>query len=254
MTAAAVAFTPALVPGRLERRYKRFLADVTLNDGSCVTAHCPNPGAMTGLAAPGSAVWLAPVVNPKAKLRWRWIIATQEGVMTGIDTLLANRLAFRLLEAGAVPELAGHPAPRREVATGGGSRIDLLLSGEGSRPDCWVEVKSVTLRRPDGPDPLAAEFPDAVTTRGARHLDALAELARGGARAAMLYLVQRDDCRRFRIAADIDPAYAGAFARARAAGVEMLCYDCAVSPAGVRVGKPLPLAGPGSGACKEGSS
>ncbi len=245
MIADGIVFTPALTGGRLERRYKRFLADVTLKSGASVTVHCPNPGAMTGLAVPGSAIWLAPAANPRAKLRWRWVIATQGEDMAGIDTILANRLAARALEAGVIAELSGYPPARREVATGGGSRIDLLLPGEGRRPDLWVEVKSVTLRRPEGPDPQAAEFPDSVTARGTRHLDELAALAQSGARAAIFYLVQRADCQRLRIAADIDPAYAAAFRRARAAGVEILCYDCAVSPAGIQLGRPLPLASDG---------
>lgn len=227
-----------LVAGRLERRYKRFLADVALDGGEIVTAHCGNPGSMMGLAVPGSTVWLAPNRNPKAKLDWRWEIATQaidgEAHPVGINTGLANRIVERDIAEGRIAPLAGYADLRREVKYGTASRIDLLLSDD-ARPPCYVEVKSVTLRRPDGPNGRAAEFPDAVTARGTKHLGELAAVRAEGARAVMLYLVQRADCAHFRIAEDIDPTYADALTKARAAGVEVLCYDCVVSPEGIEI-------------------
>jgi sugar fermentation stimulation protein A len=235
-----------LVKATLQRRYKRFLADVALADGTEATAHCGNPGSMLGLAEPGSPIWLSPNRNPKAKLAWRWEIATQatpDGpAPVGINTNLANKAVAAALEAGALPELAGYGTVRAEMRYGSrNSRIDFFLSDGGAQPDCYVEVKSVTLRRPDGPDPEAAEFPDARTERGAKHLAELADIARNGGRAVMLYLAQRGDCRHFALAADIDPAYAAAFADARDAGVEAICYDCKPSPNGLELKGPLPL-------------
>lgn len=227
-----------LVEGRLIRRYKRFLADVRTTDGSVVVAHCGNPGSMMGLAEPDSQVWLAPNTNPKAKLDWRWEIATQrigaEEIAVGINTGLANRLVEDAVRSARIGALCGYSDIRREVKYGRNSRIDLLLSGP-DRPDCYVEVKSVTLRRPDGPSPDAAEFPDAVTARGAKHLAELSAMAERGVRAVMMYLVQRADCRYATVAADIDPAYADALKNARCAGVEFLCYDCQIGADGIEV-------------------
>ena len=243
-------YPEALSEGRLIKRYKRFLADVLMKDGRTVVAHCGNPGSMMGLAEPNSRVFLLPNRNPTAKLAWRWEIASQtvpdaEGipgeVLVGINTNLANRIVEAALTAGRIRALAGYPSIRREVKYGSrNSRIDFLLD-DGERSPCYVEVKSVTLRRPDGPDPTAAQFPDAKTERGAKHLAELADLAKAGDRAVMLYLVQRADCTHVSLADDIDPAYAQAFADARAAGVEAICYDCKVTPEGIELGKLLPL-------------
>ena len=149
-------------------------------------------------------------------------------------------MAGEALRAGAVPAFAGYDAVRAEAKYGERSRIDFLLSAAG-RPDCYVEVKSVTLRR----EGTLAEFPDAKTARGAKHLDELAAMAGQGARAAMLYLVQRTDCDRMGLAADIDPAYAAAFKRARAAGVEAVAHACEIAPEGIRLGRSLPVIPPG---------
>ncbi|MEQ8442276.1 MAG: DNA/RNA nuclease SfsA [Alphaproteobacteria bacterium] len=232
-----------LTGARLVKRYKRFLADIVLPDGSEVTAHCGNPGAMTGLADPGSHIWVSPNRNPKAKLSWRWEIATQttpDGpVRVGINTNLANRIVEAALHSSSISELAGYGTIAREVKYGTrNSRIDFLLTGD-DRPDCYVEVKSVTLRRPDGDDPSAAQFPDARTERGAKHLAELSDIAAGGGRAVMLYLAQRADCDHFSLARDIDPAYAKAFLEAQDAGVEILCYHCDPMPEGIQ--RILPL-------------
>ncbi len=232
-------FQTPLVPARLLRRYKRFLADAVLEaDGREVTAHVANPGKMTGLAAPGQRIWLEPNDDPRRKLGHAWKLAELEGGgMACVDTGLANRLLRPALEAGAVPGLEGYAEVRPEQRYGAGSRVDFLLRGPG-RPDTYVEVKSVTLSRTPG----LAEFPDTVTARGARHMAELAEVARGGARAVLLYLVMRDDARGVRLAADIDPAYAAAHASAAAAGVETRALGVHIAPEGLRLAAPVPLA------------
>lgn len=228
-------FQTPLVPARLIRRYKRFLADVILDDGREVTAHCANPGSMMGLADEGMKVWLEPNDDPKKKLKYGWRLVDHEnGHFTGVDTSVPNRALKAALMAGEVPGLVA-PLVRPEVKYGDKSRIDFLLSGDG--PDCYVEVKSVTLCRQTG----LAEFPDSVTARGLKHLGELTKIVQGGERAVMLYLVQRTDCDRVSIAADIDPAYAAGLREAMAAGVEVMCFDCQISPEGIDVGKPLPF-------------
>ncbi|MEE9139696.1 MAG: DNA/RNA nuclease SfsA [Alphaproteobacteria bacterium] len=229
-------FPEPLIHGRLVRRYKRFLCDVEV-DGEVVTAHCPNPGSMMGLLEPGSEAWLSPARDPARKLRYTWEMVRAAGELVGINTARTNAIVAEALSLGQIPELAGYPSLRREVRYGTASRIDLLLEEPG-KPKCYVEVKNVTLKRHGG----SAEFPDAVTARGAKHLRELIEMAGAGARAVMLYLVQRQDCESFRLAADIDPAYAAGFTRARAAGVEALCYACKVSPQSIELDRPLALA------------
>ena len=234
-------FPSPLTRGQLVQRYKRFLSDIELDSGETVIAHCANPGSMMGLAEPGSEVWLSPNANPKAKLDWRWeLVRTAWGHLVCINTAHPNRVAEEAIAAGAIPELAGYSSLRREVKYGANSRIDILLEDDG-RPACYVEIKSVTLRRPEGAHASAAEFPDAVTKRGAKHLGELADMVDRGARAVMLYLVQRGDCDHFRVAADIDPGYAAAMAEARTRGVEALCHACDITPEGIEIGRPLPV-------------
>ena len=240
-----LSYPEALVEARLIKRYKRFLADVILPDGSEAIAHCGNPGSMMGLASPDSRVFLSANRNPTAKLDWRWEIASQriagDEVLVGINTNLANRIVEAAIAAGDIQPLTGYARCRREVKYGSrNSRIDFLLE-DPERPACYVEVKSVTLRRPDGPDPEAAEFPDAKTERGAKHLAELADIAQSGARAVMLYLAQRADCAHFSLARDIDPKYATAFAEAQKAGVEAYCFDCVVGPKGIKLKSALPV-------------
>lgn len=230
-------FPLPLVTGRLERRYKRFLADIRLDgDGSLVTAHCANPGAMLGLTEPGLPVWLLPTPGAGRKLAYSWELAQVGAGLVGINTTRPNTIVAEALAAGRIPELAGYAVHRREVPYGKASRVDFLLSAEG-RPDCLVEVKNVHLRRSGS----LAEFPDCVTARGARHLDELGEAVVAGRRAVMLYLVQRDDCSAFALAEDLDPAYARGLATARARGVETLCYACHLSPAAITLDVALPL-------------
>ena len=230
-------FQTPLVPATLICRYKRFLADARLEDGTEITAHCANPGSMMGLAEPESRIWLEPNDDPKKKLKYGWrLVEHENGHFTGVDTSVPNRALKAALLARAIPELADYPLVRPEVKYGEKSRIDFLLSAE-DKPDLYVEVKSVTLsRRPD-----LAEFPDSVTARGAKHLAELQAMIAQGHRAMMFYLVQRTDARTVALADDIDPTYAAAFDAARAAGVEVMTYSCQISPNGIDIGAPLPF-------------
>lgn len=230
-------FSTPLVPAKLIRRYKRFLADCQLEDGREITAHCANPGSMLGLAEPGFRVWLEPNDDPKKKLKYGLrLVEPTEGVLVGVDTSVPNQALRAALAAGEVPGLEGYGTLRAEVKYGENSRIDFLLSEEGRR-DAWVEVKSVTLSRRSG----LAEFPDSVTARGTKHLQELSRMAEVGHRAIMLYLVQRNDCDRMALAADIDPAYAAAFTKAQASGVEVIVLGTELSPDGVTPTGTLPF-------------
>jgi sugar fermentation stimulation protein A len=230
-------FASPLVRGTLVQRYKRFLADVMLEDGGTVTAHCANPGAMLGLSAPGTAVWLEPTPGGGRRLGHAWrLVELAGGHFAGIDTSIPNRLVAESLAEGGIPALAGYHRIRPEVRYGTRSRVDFLLAGDGL-PDAWLEVKNAHLSRAGG----LAEFPDCVTARGARHLGELAAMAAAGDRAILLYVVQRTDCASLRLAADLDPAYAAAAAAARAAGVEVLAHATEIDPGGVRLGGPLPV-------------
>ncbi len=230
-------FQTPLVPAVLLRRYKRFLADVRLEDGREVTAHCANPGSMMGLKDEGIKVWLEPNDDPKKKLKYGWrLVEHENGHFTGVDTSVPNRALKAALLAHEIPELADYETVRPEVKYGSNSRIDFLLSGEG-RNDLYLEVKSVTLSREDG----VSEFPDSVTARGAKHLEELMAMIEEGHDAMMLYLVQRTDAARVTLATDIDPTYAETFQRAQAAGVKVLAYGCDISPTEITIGRPLPF-------------
>ena len=230
-------FPTPLVPARLIRRYNRFLADAQLDSGERITAHCPNPGSMMGLTAPGSRIWLEPNEDPKRKLRYGWrLVELGDGHWSGIDTAVPNRVVKEALLARAIPRLAAYGSVRPEVRYGKNSRVDFLLTEPGL-PDAYVEVKNVHLKRRGD----LAEFPDSVTARGAKHLAELADMVAAGHRAVMLYLVQRTDCGRLAMAADLDPDYAAAFEMARAAGVEMLCHGTVIDREGVEIGAELPV-------------
>ena len=229
-------FPQPLARGRLVRRYKRFLADVTL-DGEEVTVHTPNPGAMLGLSDPGATVWLSRSASPTRKLPLTLELVESDGAPVGVNTLLPNTLVAEALAAGAIPELAGYAAVRREVRCGEASRIDFLLE-DARRPPCWVEVKNCHLRRTPG----LAEFPDCRAARSEKHLRELERVAAEGERAVQLFVVQRTDCDRFAACRDLDPSYATALDHAGSHGVEVLCYACAVGPEEVRLSHRIPWA------------
>ncbi|PVH28327.1 DNA/RNA nuclease SfsA [Pararhodobacter oceanensis] len=219
-------FTRPLIRAKLLRRYKRFLADMEMDSGEVITAHCANPGSMLGMNAPGLTCWLEGNDDPKRKLRWSWkLVEVGEGLVV-VDTAIANRVVGEALRADAVPGVSAGEF-RAEVKMGQNSRVDFQL-GDGT----LLEVKSVTLARDTSHDGWA-EFPDSVTARGTKHLLELTEAARQGRPAAMLYLLARNDVHRIRIAADIDPTYAQAFDIARAAGVRMLGLGCQISTTGI---------------------
>ncbi len=232
-------FDTPLIEGRLVSRYKRFFADVQLANGDIVTAHCANSGSMMSVKDTGARVWISPASNPERKLRYTWEIIEVNGGLVGINTGHPNRLVAEAITAGMIKELNGYASLKREQKYGKNSRIDILLE-DPNRPTCYVEVKNVTLKRDLAAD--HAEFPDAVTERGAKHLIEMTDMVRAGHRAVMVYLVQRGDCRRFRVAADIDPTYAKGLKTALAAGVEAVCYGCEVTPDGITIAKtPLTL-------------
>jgi sugar fermentation stimulation protein A len=219
----------------LVSRYKRFFADVRLDDGQEITAHCPNPGAMLGLNTPGLGAWVSPADGARRKLAWTLELVEADGGLVGINTLHPNRLVAEALAAGAIPELAGYDVHRREVGMGEASRVDFVLEHPG-RPTCWLEVKNCHLRRTG----TLAEFPDCVAARSSRHLRELAARVAEGDRAVQLFVVQRADCDRFAACADLDAAYAAQLAIAAAAGVEVLVYGCDISVQAIRIARPLP--------------
>jgi sugar fermentation stimulation protein A len=233
-------FAPPLVEALLIKRYKRFLADMEIA-GRMVTVHCPNPGSMLGLAAPGSRCWLTARTGTKLPYCWELVETMSSGVtaLVGINTARANAIVAEGLVVGV---FSGLPSATiaREVKVGSQSRLDFRLShapaDSGGQP-CWVEVKSVTLSRRAG----IAEFPDAKTDRGTRHLAELATLAEAGQRAVLLFLVQRNDCREVVIAADIDSTYAAAMTQARARGVEIRAFSCEISPLGIDAKAEIPF-------------
>jgi sugar fermentation stimulation protein A len=233
-------FASPLIPATLVRRYKRFLADVVLPSGEEITAHVANPGAMTGIAAPGAPVWLSRSDDPKRKLPYAWeLVETDFGAgpeLVGVNTALPNRLIAEAIAAAGIPECAGYPLVKREFRYGKGSRVDFYLECP-QRGRCYVEVKNVHMMRQPG----LAEFPDCVTARGARHMAELADMVAEGARAVLIFLIQIGSATRFAPARDIDPAYAAAFERARAAGVEAVAYRCRITLDGIEVAGRVPI-------------
>jgi sugar fermentation stimulation protein A len=233
-------FPAPLSPATLVKRYKRFLADVVLPSGETVTVHCANPGSMIGLNVPGARIWLSKSANSKRKLTHSWeLIEVDLGAgveFVGINTMHPNALAGEAIAAGLIPELAGYDGVRREVRYGANSRVDFLLEAP-LRPPCYVEIKNVHLMRERG----LAEFPDAVTKRGTKHLTELGAMVAAGNRAVMLFLIQIGSARTFKLARDIDPAYGRAFDAARRAGVEAIAYRCVISCEGIEVALPVSI-------------
>jgi sugar fermentation stimulation protein A len=233
-------FPSPLIPATLIKRYKRFLADVRLGGGETVTVHVANPGAMTGLAEPGARVWLSKSERASRKLPYSWeLVEVDLGAgreLVGVNTAHPNALVAAALAAGVIPQLSGYATIRREVKYGANSRVDFLLQAP-ARPPCYLEIKNVHLMRRPG----LAEFPDAPTARGAKHLAELAHMVGGGARAVILYLIQIGSAERFALARDIDPRYGTAFDRAREAGVEAIALRCNLDRSGIELAAPVPL-------------
>ena len=225
-----------LIPATLERRYKRFLADVTLADGTELTVHCPNTGAMTGCAEAGDRVWLSRSDAKTRKYPHTWELVQTAVGMACIHSARANAVVFEAVEAGQVPALAGYSTLRREVRYGEGSRADLFLA-DAERGECTVEVKSVTLCLEGG----LGIFPDAVSDRARRHLEELTGVVAGGHRAVIFFCVFHAGIERVQPAWDIDPAYCEALLAAVDAGVEAMAWKADISPAGMVLERELPV-------------
>lgn len=228
---------PPLFPATLLKRYKRFLADVRLDDGTELTVHTPNTGSMLGCAEPGMRVWLRDTCNPKRKYRYSWEMSqTPAGQMIGVNTGISNALVTEAVQGGVIRELQGYDQILSEVAYGSeNSRIDLLL--KNTRQDCYVEIKNVTAVDERG----KAMFPDAVSQRGTKHLRELKGMVEAGHRAVIFFSVQRTDVTAFRAAHEIDPLYAATLAEVTAAGVEAMAYVASISPGEVCLKQPLPI-------------
>ncbi|MEN8204025.1 MAG: DNA/RNA nuclease SfsA [Bacteroidota bacterium] len=226
-------FRNELVHGRLIKRYKRFLADVRLDDGSEVTAHCTNSGSMKSCLEDNAEVWLTPVDDPKRKTRFTWEMILIGGDWVGINTSNPNALAFEWISLGIIPGLEGMSSLRREVQWED-SRFDLY--GEGPSGPCFIEVKNVTLKEGD-----RALFPDAVTERGRKHLNTLIRVKKSGMRALMLYVVQRTDVKLFSPAREIDPRYGKALDEAVRQGVEIIVAQAKVTPKSIAFNRTLPI-------------
>lgn len=227
---------PKLIQGTLLKRYKRFMADVKLRNGHVVTAHCPNSGSMLKCSEPGRAVYLSRYNNPKRRLKYTWEMIEMPTSLVGVNTLVPNKLVKAAIMSGEVPELSGFDAVRSEVKYGQNSRIDLLLEQGNSR--CFVEVKNCTLVE-DG----VAYFPDAVTSRGLKHLVELQHQVRLGDRAVMFYLIQRMDARLFKSADHIDPAYGRELKKAVKKGVELIVYDVKIDFEKISLNEAIPFGG-----------
>jgi sugar fermentation stimulation protein A len=229
-------FTTPLIKGTLIKRYKRFMADIELDTGEVITAHCANSGKMLGITDPGLTVWVSQSDNPDRKLAYTWECVQADGVIMGVHTSTPNTLVAEALDDPIFSAIRGdYKTVKKEVKYGTNSRIDFLLT-DGSGPDCYLEVKNVHVCRTPG----LAEFPDTVTTRGTKHLHELVNMIEQGYKSLMVYIIQRPDCTRFDVAPDLDPDYAEAYVKVRAAGVEVQAFNCLVDPlTGITVHQPL---------------
>ena len=230
-------FTPPLQRATLVQRYKRFLADVITSDGNELTLHCPNTGAMTGCAQPGNTVWYSTSENTKRKYPHTWeLTETQNGAVICVNTLWANRLTKEAIEQDRISELSGYSTLKSEVKYGAErSRIDFMLQAD-SRPDCYIEVKSVTLAEDE-----FGYFPDAITERGQKHLRELMSVAAEGKRAVIFFAVLHSAITRFSPARHIDAKYAQLLIEAQQKGVEILIYKAELSADTMTLKEPLAM-------------
>jgi len=226
-----------VVEGILIKRYKRFLADVELANGEIVTAHTPNTGSMKGCSDPGSRVWLYDTQNSQRKYPYSWdLVEDLSGNLVGIHTGRANHIVKEGIELGVITELAGYETLKAEVKFGSSNcRFDLFLSNNLQQPDCFVEVKNVTAKDDNG----LAMFPDAVTKRGTKHLETLAEVVKQGMRAMMVFCVQRQEVNIFRAAEEIDPVYAATLNAVQKQGVEVVAYKSLITPGEIRLAEKI---------------
>ena len=227
-------FWPHLTPGTLIKRYKRFLADVRLESGELVTAHCANSGTMKECSEPGRPVYLSFHDNPKRKLKYTWEMIKMPTSLVGVNTLVPNRLVKKSIEDGLVEQLKGYENVKAEVKVSDKSRLDLMLT-KGDKEKCFVEIKNCTLVKEE-----IAYFPDAVTTRGRKHLVELQRLAKEGNRSIIFFLVQRMDAKAFTSADNIDPAYGKELRKAKNSGVEIIVYDVIIDLEKIVLGKKIP--------------
>ncbi len=224
-----------LIKGRLVTRYKRFFADIELDTGETITAHCPNPGKMLGLLDSGTPALVTHLNDPKKKLQYRLEALAENDTWVGVNTQWPNRVVPLAIKARLIPELAGYTTIQPEKKYGHNSRIDLYASGHVFLADAYIEIKNVHFSRQPG----LAEFPDCVTERGAKHLYELIEMVKTGYRAVVVFCVQRDDCERFDIARDCDPGFGRAYDAAREAGVEVIAIGFGFSQEGLRFAGPV---------------
>lgn len=226
---------PPLITGKLIKRYKRFMADVELDTGEVVVAHCPNSGSMKGCAIPGSKVWLSKSDNPKRKLKYTWELILTPDTMIGINTQVPNKLVKQSIENNLIQELSGYDKVKAEIKTSDHTRLDLLLE-KNTGEKCYVEIKNCTMVE-DG----IAMFPDAVTTRGQKHLDELEHLVSLGHRGVIFYLIQRMDALSFKPASMVDPVYAEKLKKVVLNGVEIITRDTIVDTKVISIGKSIPV-------------
>lgn len=226
-------FPTKLIKGKLVKRYKRFLTDVELEDGSIVIAHCTNSGSMKSCIEVGAPVYLSRAANPRRKTKYTWEMIYINGGWIGINTMIPNQLAYNAITAGEIEKLEGFTFVKREVKFGD-SRFDIYA--ENDHEKCFVEVKNVTMKVNN-----RALFPDAITTRGRKHLETLIEVKKKGIRAVMLYIIQRMDVDVFGVAGDIDPLYAKALTKAIKEGVEVIAIQAEASPEGIKLKKEMPI-------------
>ena len=236
-----LSFSPPLVKGVLLKRYKRFLADVRLEGGQEVCAHCPNTGGMVGLTEPGTVVWLSKSQSATRQLPYTWeLVEPVPGQFIGVNTHRPNQVIRHALQTGLLEDFKGYAHIQPEATVQQGTRLDFglyhTIPEKKELADCYLEVKNVHFKQG-----VLALFPDSPTTRGIKHMQVLANLRQQGIRACVLYLVQRTDCDGFSLASSIDPAYAQAAIEAFERGVEPMAYACTLSPTGISIGQALPV-------------
>ena len=223
-------FNKKLISGEFVKRYKRFFVDVKINN-KIITAHCPNTGSMMGLLIANNKVWLSKSENPERKLKYTLQIIENKKSMVGVNTHLTNKIVLEALEKNSIKELKNLDNIKSEVKFGKNTRFDFLISKNNKK--IFVEVKNVTLSRKKG----VAEFPDAVTARGLKHLSELINASKRGFETYLLFLIQRNDCNQFKIAQDIDPDYYKLLTEAAKKKLNIICYDCKFSPKGIKLNK-----------------